>query len=161
MRLCFKAPELQDRFSGSFFILDIKLSTSPVPNLPGCYHASCHHNNGLNIWTLNKPQLKSFFYKSWLGHSDASQKTVTKTPLSEMKRNGLPRNSHAPRFSVETPFSGWSAVDVLEVVRYHPVLRYHGLRQLRQTWFPSMSKARKQMGAVGCVYLEYSSRSMK
>lgn len=48
MRLCFKAPELQDKFSGSFFILDIKLSTSPVPNLPGCYHASCHHNNGLN-----------------------------------------------------------------------------------------------------------------
>lgn len=32
-------------------------ASSPASCLPACPHASCHDDNGLNLWTVSQPQL--------------------------------------------------------------------------------------------------------
>ena len=48
-------------------------ATAPVPCLPPCSHVPSHDNNGLNLWTINQPQLNAFLCKNWCHHGVSSQ----------------------------------------------------------------------------------------
>jgi hypothetical protein len=52
-------------------------SSSTMP--AGCCHASHHDDNGLNLWTVSKPQLNISFSKSCPGYDGLEMEILTKT----------------------------------------------------------------------------------
>jgi hypothetical protein len=61
----FEVSDAQAMPSVTLFLLpanpDVELSATCVaPCLPVCYHASCHDNNGLNLWTCRPAPIKCF-----------------------------------------------------------------------------------------------------
>jgi hypothetical protein len=47
-------------------------TTSTGPCLPACHHASYYDDNGLNLWTVNQPQLNVLLYMNCHGHGVSS-----------------------------------------------------------------------------------------
>lgn len=69
----------------SLFLLPVDLDVespapSPAPDLLMCCLASCHDDNGLNLETVNHPQLNAFLCKNaMVSESLHSGRTLTKT----------------------------------------------------------------------------------
>jgi hypothetical protein len=55
-------------------------ASSLAPCLPGCCHASCHDDNGLNLWNCKPAPVDFFLYKNCCGHVVSSQQSNPKTP---------------------------------------------------------------------------------
>jgi hypothetical protein len=52
---------------------DVELSALLASCVPACCQASCHDDNGLNLWTVSQPRLNVCLYKSCHGHGVSSQ----------------------------------------------------------------------------------------